>query len=102
MSHELIIHGGTVVTPEGTRRADVAIDGGLVTGVGDDLGDAHTRIDATDSWVGPGLVDLHTHLREPGHEWKEDVASGSAAAGQRARRRGSGLPGDAGLDTITR
>ena len=80
MSHELIIHGGTVVTPEGTRRADVAIDGGLVTGVGDDLGDAHTRIDATDSWVGPGLVDLHTHLREPGHEWKEDVASGSAAA----------------------
>ena len=37
-------------------------------------------VDVSGCWVGPGLVDLHTHLREPGQEWKEDIASGSAAA----------------------
>lgn len=37
-------------------------------------------IDATGLWVVPGLIDLHVHLREPGGEHKEDIASGSAAA----------------------
>lgn len=80
MSHELIIHGGTALTTDGLRRVDIAIDDGVVTAMGDDVGVGTTRIDATDAWVGPGLVDIHTHLREPGQEWKEDVASGSAAA----------------------
>lgn len=78
--HEVVISGGTVLTTSGPERVDVAIDGGTVVALGTDLGDAATTIDATGAWVGPGLVDLHTHLREPGHEWKEDVASGSAAA----------------------
>jgi dihydroorotase len=47
-------------------------------GVGLDAG--AVDIDAAGSWVGPGFVDLHAHLREPGQEWKEDIASGSAAA----------------------
>lgn len=37
-------------------------------------------IDAGGAWIAPGLVDLHTHLREPGQEYKEDLASGGAAA----------------------
>ncbi len=37
-------------------------------------------IDATGLWVVPGLIDLHVHLREPGGEHKEDIASGTAAA----------------------
>jgi dihydroorotase len=37
-------------------------------------------IDATGRWVVPGLIDIHTHLREPGQEWKETIASGSEAA----------------------
>ena len=37
-------------------------------------------IDATNRWVMPGIIDLHVHLREPGEEYKEDIASGSRAA----------------------
>jgi dihydroorotase len=38
------------------------------------------RIDAAGCWVTPGFIDLHTHLREPGQEYKEDIASGGRAA----------------------
>jgi dihydroorotase len=41
--------------------------------------DAH-EIDATGKWIMPGFIDLHVHLREPGEEYKETVASGTAAA----------------------
>ncbi len=37
-------------------------------------------IDASGAWVAPGFVDLHVHLREPGQEYKEDIASGGRAA----------------------
>ncbi|HUG35365.1 MAG TPA: amidohydrolase family protein, partial [Candidatus Limnocylindrales bacterium] len=37
-------------------------------------------VDASGCWVTPGFVDLHTHLREPGQEYKEDIASGGRAA----------------------
>ena len=40
----------------------------------------HKTIDAKGKWVFPGLIDLHVHLREPGFEYKEDVASGCRAA----------------------
>jgi dihydroorotase len=69
-----------VLTPEGVARADVAVDGGLITSVGAPSPAGENEIDAEGCWVGPGFVDLHTHLREPGQEWKEDIASGSAAA----------------------
>lgn len=41
------------------------------------------RIDASGKWVVPGLIDMHCHLREPGHEYKESILTGtrSAAAG---------------------
>jgi dihydroorotase len=78
--HDLAITGGLVLTPDGPERVDVVIDDGVVSDVGPDLGDAHRTIDATGAWVGPGLVDIHTHLREPGQEWKEDIESGSRAA----------------------
>ena len=78
---DLIIRNGTVLGADGPAVADVLISEGVVAEVGRDLDrpDADV-IDATDSWVGPGFVDLHTHLREPGEEYKEDIASGSAAA----------------------
>lgn len=78
--HDLIIQGGSVLTDDGVRETDVAVTDGRVSAVGDGLGEARATIDASGCWVGPGLVDLHTHLREPGQEWKEDIASGSAAA----------------------
>ncbi len=82
MPADLLIVGGTVVDAAGTRRADVLVTDGHIVDVGTDLdatGVADT-IDATGCIVGPGLVDLHTHLREPGREEAETVETGSRAA----------------------
>ncbi len=78
--HDLVITGGSVLTDDGVENVDVAIRSGSVVGIGTDLGEARTVVDASGAWVGPGFVDLHAHLREPGAEWTEDIASGSAAA----------------------
>lgn len=79
-----LLAGGTVLTPDGPAAADVLMENGRVAAVGPDLprpvSPAVEVVDAASLVVGPGLVDLHAHLREPGEEWKEDIASGSAAA----------------------
>ena len=76
----LVIKGGEVLDETGRRRADVAIGAeGDVVGVGGDL-DGNRVIDAGGCLVTPGLVDLHTHLRQPGREEAETVESGSRAA----------------------
>ena len=76
-----LLSGGTVLTADGVRTADVLVDNGLVIDIGTDLDRGGAEVlDCSGCWVGPGLVDIHVHLREPGQEWKEDVASGSAAA----------------------
>lgn len=77
--HELVLEGGLVVGPTGTRTADVGIDGGVITAVGEGL-DGASSIDCSGCLVGPGFVDLHVHLREPGQEWKEDIETGSRSA----------------------
>lgn len=61
---------------------DVRIEGGLIAEIGRGLasGRGSREIDASDRIVTPGLVDLHVHFREPGQEYKEDIATGSAAA----------------------
>jgi dihydroorotase len=76
---DLVLKGGTVFGPEGAVAADVAVSGTQVRAVEPGI-DAENAIDVTGCWVGPGLVDLHSHLRQPGQEWKEDIASGSSAA----------------------
>ncbi|WP_460601413.1 dihydroorotase [Flexivirga lutea] len=64
----------------GTGRQDLLVRDGVIAEVGTvDAGDA-TVLDADGLIALPGLVDLHTHLREPGREDAETVASGSAAA----------------------
>ncbi len=76
----IIVKGGTVVDATGERRADVAIDDdGTIAAVGENL-DGDRVIDAGGCIVAPGLVDLHTHLREPGREEAETVETGSRAA----------------------
>ncbi len=65
--------------PDG-KKADISISNGVITSVGSGFkGEATTVIDATNCVVLPGLVDLHTHLREPGREDAETVLSGSSA-----------------------
>lgn len=76
----IVIRGGSVLTSEGILVTDVVIDGEGVASFGPGPDTAPTVIDATGCWVGPGLVDIHVHLREPGQEWKEDIESGSRAA----------------------
>lgn len=74
----IALRGGTVVTAEGEVRADVLVDGGVVSAIGPSLrGD--TELDATGCHVLPGFVDLHAHLREPGREEAETIATGSRA-----------------------
>lgn len=82
-----IIVGGTVIDRTGERRADVAVaPSGEVVAVGTDLDRAvlglaeAPELDATGCVVAPGLVDIHTHLREPGREEAETVETGSRAA----------------------
>lgn len=75
----ILIESGKVLTTSGWRDADVLIESGKVKEVGRGLR-AETVVDASGCLVGPGLVDIHTHAREPGETWKEDVSSASMAA----------------------
>ncbi|HEX7940214.1 MAG TPA: allantoinase AllB, partial [Gemmatimonadaceae bacterium] len=76
---DLLIRGGTVVTPAGRHPADVAVDHGTIAGVGHDLGSARETIDATGLFILPGLIDVHVHFNEPGREHWEGAGTGSRA-----------------------
>jgi dihydroorotase len=78
-----LLAGGRVVDPAvGTDEvADLLIDGGVIAALGGALETPDAEvIDCSGLVVAPGFVDLHTHLREPGREDEETIASGSAAA----------------------
>jgi dihydroorotase len=82
----IAIEGGRLIDPvaaiDGPR--DLLLEGGVVRVVETPRAfrslDVARRIDASGCWVVPGLIDLHVHLREPGYEYKETVATGAAAA----------------------
>ncbi len=76
------VRGGTVVDERGSRRADVLVRDGRIVEVGEaiEAPPASAVLDARDCVVAPGLVDLHAHLREPGHEEAETVCTGARAA----------------------
>ena len=79
---EVLVRGGTVVDETGARRADVLLRDGRIAAAEESI-DVPSRavvLDADGCVVAPGLVDLHTHLREPGGEVAETVESGSRAA----------------------
>ncbi len=82
LDDSVLITGGTVVDAGGERRGDVLVEGDRIIAVADRLDrPAGARvIDAEGCLVGPALVDLHTHLREPGGERAETVESGARAA----------------------
>ncbi|QTX04618.1 dihydroorotase [Agromyces archimandritae] len=78
MSGAILARGATLPSGE---RADVLIDGGIIARVGSGVDAAGaTVIDADGLLALPGLVDLHTHLREPGYEQSETVLTGTRAA----------------------
>jgi dihydroorotase len=82
----ILIKKGRLIDP-GTCRdevVDVLIRGGTIAKIGKDIAktDADRVIDAEGLIVAPGLIDVHTHLREPGYEWKETIRTGTMAAAQ--------------------
>jgi len=79
----LLIRNGRLVDPgTGTDAVvDILLDGGRIAEVGPSIAaPAQGTIDATGLVVVPGLIDMHVHLREPGFEAKETIASGARAA----------------------
>jgi dihydroorotase len=79
---DLLVRGGRVWTPGGIVAADVAVAGEKVAAVAAPgaLSEAKTTIDASGKFVIPGLVDTHTHHRDPGFTHKEDLTTATRAA----------------------
>ncbi|MFA5388503.1 MAG: dihydroorotase [Candidatus Omnitrophota bacterium] len=80
---KLLIKNGHMVDPANKIDgiADILVENGKIAKVGKDINTAaETVIDASGKIVIPGIVDMHVHLREPGREDKETVASGTKAA----------------------
>lgn len=85
MSDErLLIRGGRIFDPGSGRdeTSDILVEQGRVAHIGPGLRAEKNvkRIEAARKWVLPGLFDLHAHFREPGHEYKETILTGSQAA----------------------
>ena len=125
---DLVIRGGTVVTAGGSRLADVAVNGGVITTIEPDLSGpaagADRVVDATGMLVLPGVVDVHTHTRvasdaEPDRFFQDSVAAayggttsflsfnnpgtGSSPAAERSLRTGlaewrTATDGDSAID----
>lgn len=77
---DTVLKGGRIIDETGERSGDVVIgDDGTILAVGPDLS-AGRVLDASGCVIAPGLVDLHTHLRQPGREEAETVETGSRAA----------------------
>lgn len=80
--NDILIRNGRVIDPANGRDelTDVAINRGRIARVGRSRASAHLVIDADGLIVCPGLIDIHVHCREPGHEEEETIASAAAAA----------------------
>jgi len=85
---KLLLTGGRVIDPSRNidAKLDVLIEDGIITrcdgnsATSKDLSQDTQTLDVTDMIIVPGLIDMHTHLREPGHEYKETILTGSEAA----------------------
>jgi dihydroorotase len=81
----LLLKGGMVLDPaqDLDERRDLLIEDGriaVLAAPGGISGEAHQVVDVTGLLVCPGLIDMHTHLREPGQEYKETIETGGQAA----------------------
>jgi len=83
MSNAILIRGARVLDPAAVtdRVVDILVSDGRIGAIGPSLPTEGVQvIDARGLVAAPGFIDLHTHLREPGHEDKETIATGTAAA----------------------
>src|SRR6266478_3654104 len=78
--YNVLIRAGKVVLTEGVRELDLAIEGGEIIEIGEELaGSADEVIDASNLNVLPGVIDSHVHFNEPGRTEWEGIRSGSRA-----------------------
>ncbi|AEI38318.1 MAG: dihydroorotase [Zymomonas mobilis subsp. pomaceae] len=81
MKYDLVLKGGTLFTPGGLVAKDIAIKRGKIAAIGDFHKDqTEELLHCEGLTILPGAIDTQVHFREPGHETKEDLASGSKAA----------------------
>src|SRR5690606_15360198 len=77
-SETLVVTGAQIL---GESTADIRVENGIITELGTDVSRSGARVIDADGLVAlPGLVDLHTHLREPGYETSETILTGTRAA----------------------
>ena len=80
---KVLIKNGRVIDPANKLDAvqDILIVDGVISQIADSISAEDAEIiDAAGKIVTPGLIDIHTHLRDPGQEYKEDIVSGTCAA----------------------
>jgi dihydroorotase len=79
---DLVLKGGMVVTEGGAVQADVAVEGGIIVGLTAAGAGPQARrtVDVTGMYVLPGVIDTHSHHREPGYTHKEDIITGTSAS----------------------
>ena len=78
----VIIKNGRIIDPANARDevADLWLRNGVVVPAESAVPEKSLVLDVQGCWVVPGLIDMHVHLREPGQEYKESIATGTAAA----------------------
>jgi dihydroorotase len=91
MSSKILIRRGLIVHPQAPgvrkdkdafKRADIRITDGVITEISEELSNEpdETVLDANDHWILPGLIDIHTHLRDLNQSAKETIETGTRAA----------------------
>ncbi|MCI9355694.1 MAG: dihydroorotase [Firmicutes bacterium] len=79
----LLIQNGQVIDPASQTNEvmDILIEDGIISKIEKNIiGKADKIINAEGNWVTPGFIDVHVHLREPGYEYKETIATGTRSA----------------------
>jgi dihydroorotase len=92
--YDLVIRGGTVINASGQTRADIAITGERIAALiepGTPL-DAARELDATGRHVIPGVIDVHSHHRDPGFTHKGDITTETSAAAAGGVTTSFGMP----------
>jgi allantoinase len=77
--HDLVVRGGTIVTPAGRLTMDIGCEDGRIVALDRDLPAGREDIDASELVVLPGMIDVHLHFNEPGRTEWEGAATGSRA-----------------------
>ncbi len=82
MDTSCLLKNGRIIDPVGLvdRVGDLLVLEGVIAPTAAAVPAGIRQIDCSGCWVVPGLIDMHVHLREPGEEYKEDIASGTRAA----------------------